>query len=259
MPIHFRVARHFQKERDTIKGSRSLHRGVHYETNAEAVQQWKSNPTAKRKDPNELLTHHQKIDAALKDVYARTANLTKENMTMEERKEESWKQFERCGGKRPKAVVAYKQHLQQVRKERNETRVAAEIERKTGGDEMDVTHGSAIDREKKRRIISFVQGKKSRQKLLHQHGDPNPMKGIGRFDRHTNTLTVSNRVHRNVRRSVQHDDRIGAVKKNRSGRSMWDARDSGSNVNRPGKMVIRDATKAQNFGPGNRKKVSKRK
>ena len=238
-PVHFKVSRALQKARDSLPGARSLNRGIHVGTNKKAVAEWKSNPTAKRKDPSELLVHHQKIDEDLKDVYARTAALQKDNMTMTERKEEAWKQFERCGGRRPKEVVGFKQHLAKVSAEKKKLREDAAFERVTGGDEADMTKGSAADREKKKRISKFDAGRKERQRLFHRQGDPNPMKQTGRFDRHTNTLTVSDKVARKIKRSVKHDEWLGAVKKQKGGKTMWDSRGRGD-VNRPDKLVVRD-------------------
>ena len=250
-PVHFKTARALQKKRDAALGPKSLHRGIRVDVNRDAVREWKTNAAAPRRDPTELLVHHQKVDAALKDVYARTAALQKDNMTMEERKEEAWKQFERCGGKRPKAVVGFKEHLAKVSAEKKATREAAALERATGGDEMDMTKGSAVQREKKKRIAAFARGRQERQRQFHRHGDPNPMKQTGSFNRHTNTLTISDKVQRKVGRSVKHDEWVGAVKKQRGG-GMWGT--GGGNINRPDKLIVRDDSAAMRLGP--RKKAA---
>ena len=113
-PINSRESRELVKKANVIPGPKSLHRGIHFNQNETATSQYKKNESAKRSDPKELLVHHQKINAELQDVYARTAALHKDNMTMEQRIEESWKAFERCGGKRPKKVVGFAEHLSKL-------------------------------------------------------------------------------------------------------------------------------------------------
>lgn len=100
-PLNSRATRALAKKRSAIDGPRSLHRGIHYNLNEDAVRTFRANKQKPRADHRDLLVHHQKINAELQDVYARTAALHGSEATMADRIEESWRQFERIGGKRP--------------------------------------------------------------------------------------------------------------------------------------------------------------
>ena len=251
-PLHHRVARKQLKEEAVIPGAKSLHRGIHHHEHNSNVKEWMSNSTNKRLDPRELMVHHQKINDDMKDLYARTAALKKDDMTMAERKEESWKAFERIGGKRPKEHKGYREHLESISvvKKADRDRVVQEQDH---GD-VDWAEGSAVDRAKKVRIKNFLDNKKRKDKQFKQHGDPNPMKQSGNFDRHTSMLTIHNKTQRKVTRSMAHDQRIGEVKsRNKGGKSMWDS-SSAFDVNRPNSGVVSDSSKDWSLGPRSRKR-----
>lgn len=79
-PLNSKATRELVKKRNEIAGPRSLHRGIHYTQNSNAVQTYKrqrSNSKSQKQphDPHELLVHHQKINAQLQDIYARTSAL----------------------------------------------------------------------------------------------------------------------------------------------------------------------------------------
>jgi hypothetical protein len=248
-PVHHKVARKQLKQEAAIPGTKALHRGIHHHEHSKDVAAWMTNGKAKRMDPRELMVHHQKINDDMKDLYARTAMLSKDDMTMEERKEESWKAFERIGGKRPKAHVGYREHLEKISVTKKSDRVRVEDEQDHG--DVDWAEGSAVDRAKKVRIKNFLDNKKRKDKMFKAHGDPNPMKQSGKFDRFTNMLTIPNRQVRKVDRSMAHDARVGQVKERKGGKSMWD---SGSyDINARGSGDISDASKDWNLGPKSRK------
>jgi hypothetical protein len=241
-PGQFKAQRKLAKADNTIPGMRSLHRGIHHHENARSVKQYMSHTGRKRNDFRDLLVHHQKINEELKDVYARTANLVKDNLTMDERKEESWKAFERIGGKRPVEKKKYAAHLAAVSKEKKVDRTRAEQETETGGEFMNVAEGSAVDKLRRKRVDVFVKKQVGRAGMLKRMGDPtNGMTGIGHFDRNTSVLTLRNRADRQVKRAVEADRRIGAVKSRRKGsRSMWDT--NSFDVNRGNGGILRDAS-----------------
>jgi hypothetical protein len=246
-PGQFKAMRQQQRADNTIPGWKSLHRGIHHHENQHHVDRFMSQPKKKRNDFRELLVHHQKVNEELKDVYARTAALVKDNLTMEQRKEESWRAFERIGGVRPKEKVKYAAHLTAVSKEKKEDRSKADQERSTGGDVMDYGSGSATEKLRKKRVGDFVRRQVDRAKLLRRVGDPtNTLGGLGHFDSDTNMVTLRNSAARKVRRSVEADKRVSAVKSRRKGeRSMWDA--NNFDVNRGG--VLRDSSRDLSFGP----------
>ena len=221
--IHHGTQRKRDRKGEVIPGQRSLHRGLHVHQNNTSVKQWKANPHAKRSDGKELLVHHQKIDEELKDIYTRTANLKKDNMTMQERIEQGWKDFERIGGQRPKKVVGFREHLNNIREKKKDERARASVEFGERGEFTDYSQGSALHNMKDRRVKKFVKGQVDRAHKLKRFGDPTPLKQSGTFDRHTNTLKMFNKTVRSMKREVAHEAKIGAVKQRRKGqRSMWD-------------------------------------
>ena len=224
-PVHGRWSRK-KAAQNTIPGPKSLHRGIHVQENASSTSEWQANKLKKRDDFKELLVHHQKVNEGLKDVYARTAALHKDNMTLAERIEDGWRAFERIGGKRPVVKENYKAKLKRVSDEKKSLRSRAEGERFTG-DETDYSKGSALHDLKDRRIKKFVKKQVDRAHLLKRMGDPSPIKTSGKFDRFTNTLNILNKTIRQVGRQTKHDARTSSVKA-KKGRSQWDlkARDS---------------------------------
>lgn len=250
--VNHAEARKRTREANMIPGPRSLHRGIHVNQNGRSVAQWKANPHAKRADPKELMVHHQKIDTELKDLFARTAALHKDNMTMEERIEESWKAFERIGGKRPKKVVGFREHLDNLREGKATERKRAEEEYLSRGEATDYSKGSALHNAKDRRVQEFVQKQLKRAHTLRRVGDPTPLKQSGTFDRNTNTLKVFQKTIRQVRRGVKHDERIASVKEWKgkgSRRSVWDLRDGGDNINSSAAPAVVRSQDALDFTP----------
>ncbi|KAH8605106.1 hypothetical protein ERJ75_001669000 [Trypanosoma vivax] len=249
-PLNSRATRELVKRRRLIPGPRSLHRGIHFHENQEVVASFKKNNSAKRKDHKELLVHHQKINEKLQDVYARTAALHAPNATMEERIEESWRQFERIGGKRPantlpktvqsdgtstnaggggnsvapppsrtydhlrnnKTGVSYAERLRSLSQDKKALRANAQWELETHGEAVNYANGSALHAAKDRRIALYQRRQLKRAHLLRRVGDPTPLKQSGRYDINTGTLQVYNKTIRKVQREVQHDERVGEVK-----------------------------------------------
>ncbi|KAK7198720.1 hypothetical protein NESM_000836100 [Novymonas esmeraldas] len=252
-PLHSRATRQIVKERNKIDGPRSLHRGIHYSENESHTASFKQNTQKKRADHRDLLVHHQRINEDLQDVYSRTAALHSTDMTMEERIEENWKQFERIGGKRPTNVrargqdavlcanhsaVPFAERLAQVSQQKKEMRERGAWERLTHGEAVDYSQGSALHAAKDKRVQLFQRRQLRRAHLLRRVGDPTPLKESGTYDMNSGTLQVYNRTIRNVQREVAHDARIAEVRERRKGsRSQWDVTDSG-NVNRPDQDVL---------------------
>ncbi|KAG5486100.1 hypothetical protein LSCM4_06808 [Leishmania orientalis] len=253
-PLHSRATRQLVKERNKIEGPRSLHRGIHYEENEAHASTYMRNSNKKRADHRDLLVHHQRINEDLQDIYARTAALHSDNMTMEERIEESWKRFERIGGKRPTNVrargqdavlcanqsgVPYAERLAQVSQQKKELRERAAWERLTHGEAVDYSQGSALHAAKDKRVQMFQRRQLRRAHVLRRVGDPTPLKQSGTYDMNSGTLQVFNKTIRNVQREVAHDARIAEFRKRRKdSRSQWDVKESG-NVNRPDQEVLR--------------------
>lgn len=240
-PLNGRESRKLVKEKNKIPGAKSLHRGIHFTYNQRAVDEYHRNPNAKRQDHTELLVHHQKINEELKEVYARTAALHKDDMTMEERIEQSWKDFERIGGVRPPTKVKYAQHLSKLSTEKKGERGRADEERATSGDIVDYGKGSALHNAKDRRIKAFQKRQLKRAHLLKRFGDPTPLKQSGKFDTENGTLNVFKKTLRRVKRDVAQDNRVSTVKERRGGgRSMWDLRGGEENINRPSRQLVKD-------------------
>lgn len=253
-PLHSRVTRQIVKERNKIEGPRSLHRGIHYDENASHTATFKQNASKKRADHRDLLVHHQRINEDLQDVYARTAALHADDMTMEQRIEESWKQFERIGGRRPtnvrtsqkgavlcanQSAVPYAERLAQVAQQKKELRERGAWERLTHGEAVDYSEGSALHAAKDKRVQAFQRRQLRRAHLLRRVGDPTPLKQSGTYDMNSGTLQVFNKTIRNVQREVAHDARIAEVRERRKGsRSQWDVKEAG-NVNRPDQDMVR--------------------
>lgn len=242
-PLFQKEVRKIVKKGNVIPGQKSLHRGIHIHANEGHVKSFKANPNAKRNDHRDLLVHHQKINADLQDVFARTANLHKDNMTMEERIEEGWKAFERVGGRRPKKAQGYAKHLETVSKERKLERDHVLIEKTTSGETVDYGRdGSALHNVKDRRIKAHVARQLKRAHLLRRMGDPTPLKQSGKFDDRTATLNVFKKTMRQVGRQTAADEKFRTVKNHKSGKTMWDLRGGNENLNRPDKGVINFTT-----------------
>lgn len=239
-PLNSAETRRLVKEAKVIPGPKSLHRGIHINQNVSSVKEFKSNPNAKRLDHKELLVHHQKVNEELQDIYSRTAALHKNDMTIEERIEQSWKDAERIGVKRPKAKVGYAQHLTTLSAEKKEERKLADVERATSGETVDYSKGSALHNAKDRRIATFQKKQLKRAHTLKRFGDPTPLKQSGKYDDSSATLNVFNKTIRQVKREVAHDAKVREVKSRRGGKTMWDLRGSGAdNINRPTQQVVR--------------------
>lgn len=244
------LSRKVKKQSRTIPGPRRLHRGIHINQNTRAVSQYANRDPAKPTSANfkALLVHHQKINEELKDVYARTAALHKENMTLDERIEESWKAFERIGGKRPTKPTGFAQHLAQVSEKKKTERAMAVEERTTAGETTDFSRGSALHDQKDRRVQQFVRKQLQRAHMLRRYGDPTPMKQSGKFDRRTGELKVFHKTIRQVRRATAQDNRTREVKSHRGGRTQWDTRRDDTNVNRPASKILRDSSSEFDIG-----------
>ncbi|CUG93199.1 Hypothetical protein, putative [Bodo saltans] len=240
-PLFGQETRKLVKARQVIPGPKSLHRGIHFDQNQDAVLKFKTNATAKRNDHRELLVHHQKVNEELQDIYARTASLDKENMTMEQRIEQSWKNAERIGVRRPKAKVGFAAHLEALEATKRDERQRMEVERTTSGETYDYSNGSALHDAKDRRIRNFQKRQLKRAHMLKRMGDPTPLKQSGRFDQNSATLNVFNKTVRKVKREVAHDHRIHEVKtrKGKNAKSMWDVRGGNENINRPSTPMVR--------------------
>ncbi|RNF17078.1 uncharacterized protein Tco025E_05064 [Trypanosoma conorhini] len=274
-PLNSRATRDLVKRRNVIPGPRSLHRGIHFHENEKFVVAYKQNRGAARRDHRDLLVHHQKINEELQDVYARTAALHAENATMEERIEESWRQFERIGGKRPasaasassraydhlrsnKSGVGFAERLRQVSQEKQDLRERSQWERETRGEAVDYSKGSALHAAKDKRVALFQRRQLKREHLLRRMGDPTPLKQSGRYDMNSGTLRVFNKTIRRVQRDVRHDERTQQVKERRRGsRSMWDMRGGDENPNRPSQGILR-YTREFELGPRQRGKKGRR-
>ncbi|KAH9586328.1 hypothetical protein LSM04_006511 [Trypanosoma melophagium] len=281
-PLNSRATRELVKRRRTIPGPRSLHRGIHFHENEAFVSTYKQRKGVKRNDHRDLLVHHQKINEELQDVYARTAALHAENATMEERIEESWRQFERIGGKRPanatpallqntnnmnsnnnngvsrtydhlrnnRTGIAFADRLSHLAQEKKDLRERAQWERETRGEAVDYANGSALHAAKDKRIALFQRRQLKREHLLRRMGDPTPLKQSGRYDIHSGTLKVFNKTIRKVQREVRHDERTREVKERKRGAasSMWTPRGGEENPNRPTQDIVR-YTREFDLGP----------
>lgn len=276
-PLNSRATRELVKRRNIIPGPRSLHRGIHFHENERTVQTYKQNGAARRSDHRDLLVHHQKINEELQDVYARTAALHAADATMEQRVEESWRRFERIGGRRPagstsasprgdgdhlrnnRTGVAFAERLSEASRAKKELRERAEWERKTRGEAVDYSKGSALHAAKDKRIALFQRRQLKREHLLRRMGDPTPLKQSGKYDIHSGTLRVFNKTIRKVQREVQHDERVQNVKRHRkNSRSMWDVWGGDENPNRPSQDVVRYTREFQ-LGPRRKNAHNKRK
>nr|CCC95862.1 unnamed protein product [Trypanosoma congolense IL3000] len=278
-PLNSRATRELVKRRRVIPGPRSLHRGIHYNECTQTAETYCKNTKAHRNDHRDLLVHHQKISEQLQDVYARTAALHAPNATMEERIEESWRRFERIGGKRPASMstnhatrpsggggdatgstaqtpapartydhlrnnrtgVGFAERLRKLSEEKKDLRSRTHWERETHGEAVDYSKGSALHAAKDRRIALFQRRQLKRAHMLRRMGDPTPLKQSGRYDMSSGTLRVFNKTIRKVQREVRHDERIQEVKVRKGGesRSMWATRGEEENVNRPSQEIVR--------------------
>jgi hypothetical protein len=238
-PLYGQETRRLVKAKQVIPGPKSLHRGIHFNQNQDAVEKFKINPNAKRPDHRELLVHHQKVNEELQDIFARTAALHKDNMTMEERIEQSWTNVERVGVKRPKAKVGFATHLAELDVKKRDERQRMEVERTTSGETYDYSNGSALHDAKDRRIRNFQKRQLKRAHTLKRMGDPTPLKQSGKYDASSATFNVFNKTVRKVKREVAHDSRIREVKTRKGGRSMWDLRGGNENINRPSAPIVR--------------------
>lgn len=256
-PLFGQETRKLVKAQKVIPGPKSLHRGIHFHYKPESVKTYRANPNGERHDHRELLVHHQKVNEELQDIYARTADLDKGNMTMEQRIEQSWKDAERIGVKRPKAKVGFATHLQQLDVIKRDERKRAEVERTTSGETSDFSKGSALHDAKDRRIRNFQKRQLKRAHMLKRMGDPTPLKQSGKFDDRSATLNVFKKTMRKVGRETNHDARIREVRTPRKGaKSMWDVRGGNENINRPNAPVIRYT---REFEIGNQRPTKKRR
>eukprot|EP00796_Vickermania_ingenoplastis_P012035 gene12035-8288_t len=239
-PLYSRGTREALAKRQKDKNNlpRSLHRGLHLNEYTESAATFKANTSKERADHRDLLVHHQKINDSLQDLYSRTAALHKEDATMEERIEESWRQFERIGGRRPTNVrtrqegsslcvsqtaIPYAQRLAEVSQEKKRLRQRAETERETRGEVVDYSEGSALHALKDKRVRLFQRRQLKRAHLLRRVGDPTPLKQSGRYDMSAGTLQVFNKTIRKVKREVAADAKVMQVRERRRGqRSQWD-------------------------------------
>lgn len=256
-----------KKKEHATRLPRSLHRGIHLQENAGTVATYKTNAKNPRSDHRELLVHHQKINDSLQDLYARTAALHKEDATMEERIEESWRQFERIGGKRPTNVrtsqkgsalcvnqtaIPYAQRLAQVSEAKKQLRSRATIEKETRGEVVDYSAGSALHVLKDKRVQLFQIRQLKRAHTLRRVGDPNPLHQSGSYDSATGTFKVFSKTIRKVKREVAHDERISQVKERRKGqRSQWDVSEYDLNSTNGG---VLSHSKDWDFGAHRQKK-----
>lgn len=237
-PLHSKGTRELLKQRRKTNLPRSLHRGLHINEEDTTASTYKSSGKASTADYRDLLVHHQRINDSLQDLYARTAALHSDNATMEERIEDSWRQFERIGGKRPTNVrvkqegsslcvnstaIPYAQRLASVSAEKKGLRERAGVERDTRGEVVDYSEGSALHALKDKRVRAFQKRQLKRAHMLRRMGDPTPLNQSGKYDLASGTLQVFNKTIRKVKREVAQDERIGAVKTRRQGqRSQWD-------------------------------------
>lgn len=239
-PLYSRGTRELlaKRKKENKALPRSLHRGIHLQENQDAVASFKANASATRLDHRDLLVHHQKINESLQDLYSRTAALHKEDATMEERIEETWRQFERIGGKRPANVrtkqegsslcvsptaIPYAQRLAEVSESKKRLRERADVERKTRGEVVDYGEGSALHALKDKRVRLFQKRQLNRAHTLRRMGDPTPLHQSGRYDMASGTLQVFNKTIRKVKREVVQDEAIASVKQRKRGqRSQWD-------------------------------------
>eukprot|EP00758_Cryptobia_borreli_P001408 Tbor_TRINITY_DN2218_c0_g1::TRINITY_DN2218_c0_g1_i1::g.2709::m.2709 len=244
-PLFAKEARKIVKANEPIPGQKFLHRGIHIHRNEGHARTFKTNLNAKRSDPTELMVHHQKIQHDLQDIYARTTDLHKDNMTMEERIEAGWKAFERIGGKRPQKKVGYATHLSKVSSEKKEERQLAAVEMSTSGETFDYNKGSALHRAKDRRVKNFVTRQLKRAHLLKRYGDPTPINQSGRFDDKMATLNVFKKTMRKTSRESANEARTAAVKgpgRNGQRKTMWDIPNSNPNINRPNSNIVKYTT-----------------
>ena len=257
-PLNGLETRKLLKSKKVIPGPKSLHRGIHYNQYQDSVDNFKTNATAKRHDHRELLVHHQKVNEELQDIYARTASLHKDNMTMEERIEQSWKEAERVGVKRPKAKVGFAQHLAALDVVKRDERKRSEIERTTSGETYDYSQGSALHDAKDRRIRNFQKRQLKRAHTLKRVGDPTPLKQSGTFDDRSATLSVFKKTMRKVQREVKHDAKSREVKTRKGGKTMWDVRGGNENINRPSQQIVK-YTREFDIGGNSRPNKKRRK
>lgn len=272
-PLHSRAVRQLVKQRNKLEGPRSLHRGIHINLNDDATRSFKSTRRkrsgdgdgdgdgkgkgAEEKSHRDLLVHHQKIKEDLNDLYHRTSQLHKSNLTMEERIEESWRDFERIGGKVPakvSSVIAnarerkdkttllkseyasnrgnsnaslcvapgatpYAERLRKISEDNKALQERAKWERVTHGEAVDYGEGSALHTLKDRRIRNFQARQLKRAHMLRRFGDPTPLKQSGKYDPQSATFRVFRKTIRSVQREVAHDARVSAVKEPRRKRA----------------------------------------
>ena len=300
-PLHAKDARKVVKKSNAIVGPKSLHRGIHYNSNEAHVSTYKKNILSKvtavkdneknslnsvvqreKESQRELLVHHQKINQDLQDVYQRTANLHKDNMTLEERVEESWKQFERIGGRRPQPKISgsrigqFSKHLENLSIIKKEERKQLDVERDTKGETYDYKTGSALHNAKDRRVKRFVAKQLKRAHTLKRFGDPTPLKQSGKFNPQAGTLNVFQKTIRQVKRQVANDAKFNSVKSSNHRRhsssskdkyseggkgssrrrSMWDVDQRNSNINARSTGIMRNGNFSDDYlvGPIQKKR-----
>ena len=150
---------------------------------------------------------------------------------MEERIEQSWRDFERVGGKKPQPKIGYAKHLETLAVEKKAERSREYIERETSGEFFDYSKGSALHNSKGRRVKAFVKRQLKRAHTLKRFGDPTPLKQAGKVDTESGTLNVFNKTIRTVRREVAHEAKQRQVKERHgSGKTMWDLRGGEANI-----------------------------
>ncbi|EPY29965.1 hypothetical protein STCU_04303 [Strigomonas culicis] len=253
-PLNSKATRAIVKDKNRIEGPRSLHRGIHYTENEKFAASYKGNTSKQRHDHKDLLVHHQKINAELQDVYARTAALHAPEATMEQRIEASWERFEAIGGKRPvgatrrdaqqsvlctgRSAVPYAARLATVAAAKKDLRARSNWERETAGEAVDYSQRGALAELKTKRVKDFQRRQLKRAHLLRRVGNPEPLTQSGHYDKDSGTFRVFNKTIRQVQREAAAEEKVHSVRERRKGsRSQWDVTSAG-NINRPDKAVL---------------------
>eukprot|EP00760_Papus_ankaliazontas_P030562 PhM_4_TR48/c0_g1_i1/m.98513 len=172
------------------------------------------------------LMHYQKLDRELKEIHAKAARMDRGNMSMKQKRDHDWKVFENLGGgKRPQQRQSYKEHLRRTKKRTDLDRQDMRKENRTG--EYDLIKGSMKDKFRKKALEQRHGVEKKLKMQAKKMGNPHVLFQAGKFDFHTNTLTLNSKVPRKIEREGKFGKDVGD-KKNRS-----DWRDS-YDINRPG-------------------------
>jgi len=188
--------------------------------------------------------HYRRLDQEMKTLHAKAMTMDRKNMTMKQKRDHDWKQFERLGGgKRPTPRHKFTEHLRRVRNRKQHESQDLTHERRTG--EFDLVRGSAAVK-RRARAMSRRHGVEKKLKLeARKMGNPHVLYRAGKLDFGSQTLNLSHKMPRKIERAVAQEKDVG----DRRHRQNWH---DDYDVNQPrGGRILHDCNdlSLNGFGP----------